>query len=63
MRQQIVLTAEQASILYDLVAANRDALIDQWALGMYDGLLDSLYRIQLAGYALVPDRPPPRLLA
>lgn len=62
MRQQIVLTAEQASILYDLVAANRDALIEQWAFGMYDGLLDSLYRIRLAGYALVPVRSPPRLL-
>lgn len=45
MRFSVILTPEQAGILYDLVEANRATIVGQWAFGVWDGLLYSLAQI------------------
>lgn len=51
-----ILTSEQAGILYDLVEANREALVSKWGFGVFDGLLQSLTNIERGGGAYVRDR-------
>jgi hypothetical protein len=64
-RAPIVLTSEQARILYDLVMVNGALLQARWSHGIWSGLLDALLWIEVAGGAYVdnqrnPLTPPPR---
>lgn len=52
----LVLTSEQAQILYDLVMVNGRILEARWSHGIWVGLLDALRWIEAAGGAYVDDR-------
>lgn len=52
----LVLTSEQAQILYDLVQVNGRLLEARWSHGIWVGLLDALVWIDAAGGAYVDDQ-------
>lgn len=57
MRFSPILNAEQAALLYRLVKEHRVAIVQEWSLGIYDGLLVSLARIDRGGGALLRHYP------
>ena len=53
MRFSLILTSEQASILYGVAKSQQVAIEQKWSPGIYDGLLLSLMHIDRGGGALL----------
>lgn len=55
----LALTRDQAHILYQLVHENRANIMHRWSPGIWDGLAQALYEIEMAGGAYIRKLPSP----